>query len=77
MRQSGGGYIDGSAQDCSNSITNALELPQSCAEPSICDLSLILAASADVLQPQCAAFTVVYVFFSTTINIAIEISQNH
>ena len=25
----------GSAQDCSNSIANALELPQSCAEPTI------------------------------------------
>ena len=28
-------YIDGIAQDCSNSIANALELLQSCAKPSI------------------------------------------
>ena len=28
-------YINGLAQDCSNSIANALELLQSCAEPSI------------------------------------------
>ena len=28
-------YIDGSVQDCSNSIANALELLQSCSEPSI------------------------------------------
>ena len=28
--------IDGSAQDCSNSITNTLELLQSCAKPSKC-----------------------------------------
>ena len=29
-------HIDGVAQDCSNSIANALELLQSCATPSIC-----------------------------------------
>ena len=29
-------YSDGLAQDCSNSIANALELLQSCAKPSIC-----------------------------------------
>ena len=29
------GYIDGLAQDCSNSIANALELLQPCANPSI------------------------------------------
>ena len=29
-------YIGGLAQDCSNSITNALELLQSCTKPSIC-----------------------------------------
>ena len=29
-------YIDGSVQDCSNSVANALELLQSCAKPSIC-----------------------------------------
>ena len=29
-------YIDGLAQDCSNSIANALELLQSCTKPSIC-----------------------------------------
>ena len=28
-------YIDGLAQNCSNSIANALELLQSCAKPSI------------------------------------------
>ena len=28
-------YIDGSAEDCGNSIANALDLPQSCTEPSI------------------------------------------
>ena len=28
------GYIDGSVQDCSNSIANALELLQSCTKPS-------------------------------------------
>ena len=28
-------YIDGLAQDCSNSIANALELLQSCTKPSI------------------------------------------
>ena len=33
-------HIDGLAQDCSNSIANALELLQSCAKPSIC-LALI------------------------------------
>ena len=29
-------YIDGLVQDCSNSIANALELPQSCTKPSAC-----------------------------------------
>ena len=29
-------HFDGSAQDCSNSIANALELLQSCTKPSIC-----------------------------------------
>ena len=29
-------YIDGSVQDCSNSIANALELLQSCIKPSMC-----------------------------------------
>ena len=28
-------YTDGLAEDCGNSLANALELPQSCAEPSI------------------------------------------
>ena len=28
-------YIDGLMQDCSNSITDAMYLPQSCAKPSI------------------------------------------
>ena len=28
-------YIDGSVQDCSNSIANALELLKSCTKPSI------------------------------------------
>ena len=28
--------VDGLAQDCSNSIANALELLQSCAEPMVC-----------------------------------------
>ena len=31
-------YIDGLAQDCSNSITNALELLQFCSKPSIYDI---------------------------------------
>ena len=31
-------YIDGLAQNCRNSIANALELPKSCAKPSICIL---------------------------------------
>ena len=36
-------YIDGLAQDCSNSIANALELLQSCVKPSICTtLNLLL-----------------------------------
>ena len=40
-------YIDGLAQDCSNSIANALELLQSCVKPSIfthpfIDLHIIL-----------------------------------
>ena len=34
-------YIDGLAQDCSNSIVNALELLQSCAKPSICVHTLL------------------------------------
>ena len=29
-------YIDGLVQDCSNSIANALELLQSCTNPSVC-----------------------------------------
>ena len=29
-------YINGSVQDCSNSITNTLDLLQSCIKPSIC-----------------------------------------
>ena len=29
-------HIDGSVQDCSNSIANAMELLQSCTNPSIC-----------------------------------------
>ena len=33
-------YIDGSVQDCSNSIANALELLQSCTKPSICILHI-------------------------------------
>ena len=28
-------YFDGLAQDCGNSIANAIELPQSCAKPMI------------------------------------------
>ena len=28
-------HIDGLVQDCGNSIANALELPQSCAKPSM------------------------------------------
>ena len=32
-------HIDGLAQDCSNSIANALELRQSCIWPSICNKS--------------------------------------
>ena len=39
-------HIDGSVQDCSNSIANALELLQSCGKPSICrdiDNSTLLA----------------------------------
>ena len=31
-------YIDGLVQDCSNSISNALELLQSCTKPSICSI---------------------------------------
>ena len=31
-------YVDGLAQDCSNSIANALELLQSCAKPSMCSM---------------------------------------
>ena len=31
-------YIDGLVQDCSNSIANALELLQSCTEPSLCSV---------------------------------------
>ena len=31
-------HIDGLAQDCSNSIANALELLQYCAKPSICNI---------------------------------------
>ena len=34
-------HIDGSVQTCSNSIANALELLQSCAKPSICNLIAI------------------------------------
>ena len=30
-------HIDGSIQDCSNSIANTLKLQQSCTEPSICE----------------------------------------
>ena len=37
-------YIDGLAQDCSNSIANALELLQSCTKPSICSLVLAIQA---------------------------------
>ena len=35
-------YIDSLAQDCSNSIANALELPQSCARPSIYPVMMCL-----------------------------------
>ena len=45
-------YIDGLAQDCSNSIANALELPQSCTKPSkYCYLNKIHIVSADDLMP--------------------------
>ena len=30
-------YIDGLVQDCSNSIANAMESPQSCTKPSTCN----------------------------------------
>ena len=30
-------HIDGLVQDCSNSIANALKLPQSCTKASMCD----------------------------------------
>ena len=43
-------YIDGLAQDCSNSIANALELLQSCAKPSICYLKIMqLEESSEIL----------------------------
>ena len=32
-------YVDGSAEDCGNSSALALELPQSCTEPSTCTAS--------------------------------------
>ena len=31
-------YIDGLVQDCSNSSALAMELPQSCTKPSICNM---------------------------------------
>ena len=34
--QSTSQHVDGLAKDCSNSIANAMELPQSCTKPSIC-----------------------------------------
>ena len=34
-------YIDGLAQDCSNSIANALELLYSCAKPLICSVDCV------------------------------------
>ena len=34
-------HIDGLVQDCSNSVVNALELLQSCSEPSIWNNDLI------------------------------------
>ena len=34
------GDVDGLAQDCSNSIANALELLQSCTKPSMCGVNL-------------------------------------
>ena len=40
--------IDGLVQDCSNSITNALKLLQSCTKPLICRLQM----TAIFSQPQ-------------------------
>ena len=36
-------YIDGLAQDCDNSSAKALELPQSCAKPSMSKFTVDLA----------------------------------
>ena len=42
--------IDGLAQDCSNSIANALELLLSCAKPSICDSNKVSHYHDDVIE---------------------------
>ena len=65
--------IDGFVQDCSNSIANALELLQSCTEPSIYsyitdvrdsaheELTLPMCNNAEVVQNIHHEFTILFV----------------
>ena len=51
-------YIDGLVQDCSNSIANALELPQSRTKPSICVLVYVNIDNNLQTAPGCNRSTV-------------------
>ena len=42
------GHIDGLAQDCCNSIANALELLHACIKPLICSSHVIYAIKKDI-----------------------------
>ena len=55
-------HIDGSAQDCSNSIANALELLQPCANPSIYNFFLLHYGDVimSVIASQITSLTIVY-----------------
>ena len=62
------GYIDGLVQDCSNSIANALETPQSCSKPSKCKCLIVYSFTVSLQIFQVAALTL---FFPSTSEITL------
>ena len=52
-----GAYIDGLAQDCSNSSALAMELLQSCTKPSICVCAVVKGSRNCMLPVRCQAIT--------------------
>ena len=53
-------YFDGLVQDCSNSIANALELLQSCAEPLIFPLKVCCVSSPALYKIACILILIIW-----------------